>query len=151
MPNQPLITLISQAFTAFVIECDNEAEHRLPHRTTLHGGPPQSPWLVSSTMYWNCLCWLGDEGLTIEELERRARTHTNIDGMRRWGYVRIEPAPAKGRKVKRDSRLIPTTAGRAARERWRPIYGEIEGRWAERFGAERMSQLSETLGVAVDR
>ncbi len=30
----PLPTLLSQALVAHTIELDNEAEHRLPHRTT---------------------------------------------------------------------------------------------------------------------
>jgi DNA-binding MarR family transcriptional regulator len=151
MPNQPLSTLLSQAFTAFVIECDNEAEHRVPHKTTMNGGPPGSPWLVSSAMYWNCLRWLGDDGLTLEELERRARTATNVDGMRRWGYVRIEPAPGDGRKVRRDSRLVPTAAGRTARELWQPLYCQVESRWAERFGAEQVAELSTALGAIAER
>src|SRR6266487_1082973 len=48
----PLSALLSQALVAFTIEFDNEAEHRLPHRTTSHGasGPGDgapAPWLVS--------------------------------------------------------------------------------------------------------
>ncbi len=38
-PPPPLPTLLSQALVADTIELDNEAEHRLPHRTTRHGGP----------------------------------------------------------------------------------------------------------------
>src|SRR5262249_21409068 len=33
----PLSALLSQALVAYTIEFDNEAEHRLPHRTTSHG------------------------------------------------------------------------------------------------------------------
>src|SRR5438034_306366 len=48
----PLSALLSQALVAYTIEFDNEAEHRLPHRTTSHGasGPGDGapvPWLVS--------------------------------------------------------------------------------------------------------
>ena len=37
-PSLPLPTLLSQALVAHTIELDNEAEHRLPHRTTRHEG-----------------------------------------------------------------------------------------------------------------
>ena len=62
----PLSALLSQALVAFTIEADNEAEHRLPHRTTSHGraaGPP-GPWLVSLAMWENCLRYLTDDGIT---------------------------------------------------------------------------------------
>jgi hypothetical protein len=36
-PLPPLPTLLSQALVAHTIELDNEAEHRLPHRTTEQG------------------------------------------------------------------------------------------------------------------
>ena len=38
-------------------------------------------------MWANCLRQLPDEGITVAELRRRARTGTNLDGMRRWRYV----------------------------------------------------------------
>ena len=50
----PLATLLSQILVAFTIEFDNEAEHRLPHRTSALGisaaNALQSPWLVSMVM-----------------------------------------------------------------------------------------------------
>lgn len=56
-------------------------------------------------MWANCLRHLPDGGLTVAELRRRARTGTNLDGMRRWGYVSYTPdpgrttgAPASGRR-----------------------------------------------------
>src|SRR5690348_6903370 len=56
----PLSALLSQALVAFTIEFDNEAEHRLPHRTTSHGtsGPGDGAaklWLVSLAMWENCM------------------------------------------------------------------------------------------------
>src|SRR6185369_8726861 len=46
----PLSALLCQALVAYTIEFDNEAERRLPHRTTSHGasGPGDgapAPWL----------------------------------------------------------------------------------------------------------
>ena len=105
----PLSALLSQALVAFTIEFDNEAEHRLPHRTTSHGmsGPgdgDSKPWLVSLAMWENCMRYVTGEPITVGDLEARARTGTNLDGMRRWGYITIDgtagrfttgtPAPA---------------------------------------------------------
>lgn len=39
----PLPALLSQAFVAFTIECDNEFEHRMPHRTTRFASTPGAP------------------------------------------------------------------------------------------------------------
>jgi hypothetical protein len=39
----PLSALLSQALVAYTIEFDNEAEHRLPHRTTSHGASRARP------------------------------------------------------------------------------------------------------------
>src|SRR5215475_14031414 len=87
----PLATLLSQILVAFTIEFDNEAEHRLPHRTTAHGSSaenaPHGPWLVSMVMWFNCMQHLGDGQIEPSELERRARTPTNLHGMQRWGYI----------------------------------------------------------------
>jgi hypothetical protein len=92
----PLVTMLSQAFVAYTIEFDNEAEHRLQHRTTQHGGKLHYPWLVSVVMWFNCMQFLDKNGLPIAELFRRARTRTNLDGMRRWGYVTITADPSSG-------------------------------------------------------
>src|SRR6185437_14220885 len=66
----PLSALLSQALVAFTIEFDNEAEHRLPHRTTSHGtsgpgdGAPK-PWLVSLAMWENCMRYVTGEPITV--------------------------------------------------------------------------------------
>jgi hypothetical protein len=91
----PLSSLLSFALVAFTVEFDNEAEHRLPHRTTRHGsGTASGPWLISMAMWLNCLRFVPEQGIVVRELERAARTRTNWDGMRRWGYVYFEPDPA---------------------------------------------------------
>ena len=62
----PLSALLSQALVAFTIEADNEAEHRMPHRTTDDGAspdaPPGAPWITSLLMWANCLRHLPDDG-----------------------------------------------------------------------------------------
>lgn len=48
---QPLWALLSQAYVAYTIDFDNEAEHRLQHRTTRHGKKNGGVWLVSMAMW----------------------------------------------------------------------------------------------------
>jgi hypothetical protein len=85
---------------AFTIEFDNESERQIAHRTTDHGstsGTRNGPWLVSMATWSNCMKFVGEEGLTVRELERLARTWTNLAGMQRWGYIVVEPDPADPR------------------------------------------------------
>ena len=152
----PLSALLSQALVAFTIEFDNEAEHRLPHRTTSHGmsspgdGDPK-PWLVSLAMWENCMRYVTGEPITVGDLEARARTGTNLDGMRRWGYITID---GTARKVHNGhpgpgAVLRATAAGLRAREIWRPLTGLIEQRWDERFGADQLGHLRDPLSDMV--
>ena len=66
----PLPTLLSQVLVAFTIEFDNEAERRMPHRTSNHGSTPDSldaSWLVSLAMWENCMRFVTDEPITVGE------------------------------------------------------------------------------------
>ncbi|MGI8990994.1 MAG: hypothetical protein ACR2I2_15630 [Bryobacteraceae bacterium] len=151
----PVSALLSHALVAFTIEFDNESEHRMPHRRT-HGPTADSlhvPWLVSLAMWSNCMQFVGEEGVTVRELRRLARTAANLDGMRRWGYITVESDPADGRpKMPRSAWVIrPTPAGRTAREIWRPLFGVIAKRWQERFGKEEIERLRESLLALVRR
>jgi DNA-binding MarR family transcriptional regulator len=152
----PFSALLSQALVAYTMEFDNEAEHRMPHSTTDHGstaGALHAPWLVSMAMWWNCMRFVSDDGVTVRELERLARTGTNLDGMRRWGYIRIEPdtTGARSKKPRPDAMLRPTAAGRMAQEVWRPLFGVIEQRWEGRFGKEAVDRLRDALRTLVAR
>lgn len=154
----PLSAMLSQALVAFTIECDNEFEHRMPHRTSNYGvtsfGASRSPgpWLVSSIMWWNCMRFVGGDGVRVGELENLARTGTNLNGMQRWGYIVVQPDPAAGAKSSRSKWLIRATAkGGAAREAWPPILETIEERWQERFGNAQVLQLREALCALLDR
>ena len=89
-PAGNLPTLLAQTLVAFTIEFDNEFEHRMPHRTNYFGGD-MGPWLVSMAMWFNCMRYVGEDGISAKDLERAARTRTNQDGMRRWGYVTTSP------------------------------------------------------------
>ena len=156
-PDLPLSALLSQALVAFTIEFDNEAEHRLPHRTTSHGafvhGHGDATWLVSMAMWENCMRYVTGDPITVADLEARARTPTNLDGMRRWGYVTIDGTAKRVHSGRpgRDAVLRATAAGLRAREIWRPLAGVVERRWRERFGADRIAALRDPLTSMVGR
>jgi methyltransferase (TIGR00027 family) len=141
--------LLSQALVAFTIELDNEAEHRLPHRTTNHGaaGLGDGTWLTSVAMFENCLRFVTDQPITVGELETLARTGTNLDGMRRWGYITIDGTAKKiyhGRPGP-GAVLRATARGLRARQIWLPLPAVVEQRWIERFGAGPIGQLRQAL------
>ena len=140
MPEQPLQAPLAHAYVAFTIECDNEAEHRIPHWTTI-SGKVQGVWLVSTTMWWNCMRYVSEEPISVKELERRARTKTNLAGMQRWGYVNVDAAKM----------IRATSKGLGARAIWTPLAAEIEERWRERFGAPAIDRLRAALYAVGDR
>ena len=152
----PLSSLLSQVLVAFIIEFDNEFERLMPHRTTNHSeteGSPRGPWLVSLVMWSNCMRFVGEEGVTVAELEDRARTATNLSGMQRWGYIVVEPHPADSRpKPPRSDWVIRATPkGRQAQEVWRPLFGAIEKRWQTRFGKDEIDRLRELLWALISK
>lgn len=142
----PLSALLSQALVAFIIEFDNEFEHRIPHRTTDHGlsSGGAGPWLVSMAMWENCMRHIGDGDMTKARVEALARTTTNWDGMRRWGYIRLvegdrSPSNRSGIMIR------ATSAGKKAQAAWRPLTAEISQRWHIRFGADTIHSLTSAL------
>jgi hypothetical protein len=145
--------MLSQAFVAFTIEVDNAAERAVPHTTTSFGasGEPRSVWLTSPAMWFNCLRGLADAGeLTVAQLEQRSRMSTNLDGMRRWGYITIDGVGRVPRGVRRPhakagSVLALTRRGREAEAIWRPLPAEVERRWRKRFGDDAIDQLRASL------
>ena len=152
-PTEPLSlsALLSQTLVALTIELDNEAEHRIPHRTTDYGPGDQGdgPWLVSRAMFENCLRFVTDQPITVGMLETLARTPTNLDGMRRWGYITIDAA---ARRVHRgrpgpDAVLRATSRGLRAREIWLELPGLVEQRWRDRYGAGQIEELRRALAA----
>ena len=145
----PLPALLSHALVAFTIELDNEFEHRAPHRTTRfsEGQTRSDPWLTSLAMWFNCMQFLQEEGLSVAQLQEAARTRTNLHGMQRWGYVTITPGTADAPRKPPEAEWIvrPTQKGRRAQQLWRPLIGEIEERWAVRFGDEALKELRAAL------
>lgn len=149
-----LSALLSQALVAFTIELDNEAEHRLPHRTTNHGAASQGAasqdngaWLTSVAMFENCLRFVTDQPITVGELETLARTGTNLDGMRRWGYITIDGTAQKIHHGRPGPHAVlrATAQGLQARQIWLPLPAVIEQRWTERFGAGPAGRLRQAL------
>src|SRR5277367_3691315 len=128
----PLPSLLSQALVAFTIEFDNEFERQMPHQTTMSRsatGASSGPWLVSVAMWSNFMQFVGEQGLTIGELQRMARiAKLPLAGMERWGYVIVKPDPADPRPKPphRDWMVRATAKGLRAREVWRPLFDVIE-------------------------
>jgi len=151
-PTIPLPTLLSHVLVALTIECDNEFEYRMPHRTTRHASSTGSPWLVSLVMWFNCMQFLPGDGIPLRELERRARTTTNLAGMERWRYITLQPDPSELRPKppRRDWIIKPTALGKAAQQIWRPLIGEIEQHWETRYSKAAINSLRSSL-VAITR
>ena len=150
----PLAALLSFALVAFTIEFDNEAERRLPHRTTDFGSSSaMGVWLGSMVLWFNCMRWVPEEGIAVREVERRARTVTNWDGMRRWGYIFFAPDPNDNRPKPPHSALLvrPTSKGRIAQEVWKGLVPAIEERWRRRFGGETIDALRSALAAVVSQ
>jgi DNA-binding MarR family transcriptional regulator len=152
----PLPTLLSQALVAYTIEFDNETEHLLPHSTSSHGttdAPGPQPWLVSMVMYCNCMKFVGPDGVQLGEMERLARTRTNLDGMRRWRYIDITPGPTDRNPKRPGARAVirATAGGRKAQDVWGSMFDVIDGRWRERFGAAAIADLRAALSAIADR
>ena len=142
-----LSSLLSRALVAFTIEADNEFEHRTPHFTTIHGGSRSGLWLSSMAMWWNCLRYVGAEGITARKLAALARTNTNVHGMARWGYLAVEDAS----RPRLQWVLRATAKGRKADEVWCVVLPQIEQRWDERFGAGTMRDLRAALETLASR
>ena len=152
-PTEPLSlsAVLSQTLVALTIELDNEAEHLIPHHTTDYGPGDRGdgPWLVSRAMFENCLRFVTDQPITVGKLETLARTPTNLDGMRRWGYITIDAA---ARRVHRgrpgpDAVLRATSRGLRAREVWLALPGLVEQRWRDRYSAGQIEGLRRALAA----
>jgi DNA-binding MarR family transcriptional regulator len=92
---------------------------------------------------------VGEEGITVGELQRLARTASNLAGMQRWGYISLDPDPSRGRSKQPVARAVirATEAGRRAQAVWEPLLDEIEGRWRERFGPDEVAELRRALAT----
>lgn len=153
----PLPARLSAALIALTIEVDNAAEQQIPHVTTLRGlsGSRGGVWLTSLAMWFNCLGPLADAGgeLSAAALRARARMATNLDGMRRWGYISIDGIGRVPRRhgdagrprPKTGSILTLTERGAVAESVWRPLPAVVERRWRDRFGDSAVDRLRAAL------
>jgi hypothetical protein len=122
----PLPTLLSRLLIAFTTEFDNEAEHRLEHRTTrgADGGTGRGPWLVSQAMWANFMQFVPAAGI----LTRRSCAVAGPD-----------PAASRGKVI----RLTPR--GRSAQEEYLRLLDAVEQRWRTRFGPAAIDTLRRSL------
>jgi hypothetical protein len=146
----PLPTLLSQALVAHTIELDNEAEHRLPHRTTRAGtsGGRGSPWLGSYVLWANALQYVGPDGLSVGDLRQRARTsRLLLGGLARWRYVTLTPPDGTElRTPPQDETVVQlTSGGRRAHDVWSALPRVIDERWRDRFGVRAVDRLEQAL------
>jgi DNA-binding MarR family transcriptional regulator len=150
----PLTTLLSQALVAYTIEFDNEFERQSPHRTALRGeAGGGGPWLVSMVMWFNCMRYVAETPFPVAELERRARTPTNLAGMHRWRYIDLNASPEDKRRKPPDGDLLvrATRKGLLAQRVWLPLARDIETRWEERFGATQLDAVRVPLRALASR
>jgi DNA-binding MarR family transcriptional regulator len=103
-------------------------------------------------MWANYLRFLPPEGLPAHELEALAQHQVDLNGLTRWRYATLSPDPAAISKVSRRKWIVrPTDNGRFAQELWRPLPDLIEGRWRDRFGAEKLEALEGQLHAVIDQ
>jgi hypothetical protein len=136
----PLTALLSQALVAFTIEFDNEWESRLPsYSTTDFGGT--GLWAVSLKQWADFMKYVPEDGISVRELTRIARVKPHLNGMTRWGYVKVD-----AQKV-----IRPTGKGRRAQGVWAGLSDEVERRWSSRLGESLVAGLREALEPAAAR
>ena len=137
-PTPSLPTALSQALIAFTIEFDNEFEHRIEHHTGNKAG--RGVWLTSMVMWSNFVRLIPARGVALREVAANGAI-TNLGGLQRWGYISVESA---------DQTVHLKPGGRRAQQVWRPLAGEVEQRWRERFGDAAIDELREALSSVAD-
>ena len=140
---QAFFKTLSQALVALTVEIDNEWEHRFWRHVEA------KPLRTSLVMWANFLRFVGEDGVSVRALSRKAgyaqkKAHPDSAGMIRWRYVTAEPGAGK-RPSKLDQILRPTAVGAQAAAAWEPLPGEIEARWVERYGAQAIGDLRDAL------
>jgi len=143
----PLTALLSWAWTAFAIEADNAVEAAGTERI-------RRLFRISMPMWANGLRFIDNQGITVDDLQVRARAACNIGGLERWGWITVgetgagrRPGYGTNRGVKGDTVLRPTRAGAYARRVWPQAVTDTEQRWRARFGDGPVGSLRETLAL----
>jgi hypothetical protein len=141
----PLTTLLSWAWIAFVIEADNAFEAACASR--LH----RRPFRISFAMWANGLRCADEDGVTVGELQARARARCNLAGLERWRWIAIgdgdlrRPGFGSHRGIKESTVLRPTGPGSLARRVWPEILEAVERGWRGRFGDDTVETLRRSL------
>src|SRR5580698_7747466 len=153
-PHLPLSALLSQVLVAFIIEFDNDFEHRVPHRTSDFGGSRPDPYLVSMVMWLMVLRYVPEQGITAAELKHQSglskkqlRQFLERLGIW-WGYVTINPAANQPEAA---WVIHPTAGGLKAIAVWRDLTAIIEQRWHKRFGHDTIRDLVQALEAVVNQ
>jgi hypothetical protein len=166
-----LSVLLSQTLVAFTVEFDNEFERRMG----LSGYPGAR---LSLVMWSNLIRFLTPGELSVRELAAQVlatqdQGRFGIGCLERWGYVVLRPDPAdakpipkrmhsqvgrllrdgwgSGRGIRSQWLVALTEKARKATEIWPSLFGEIEQRWATRFGNHQVENLREALGAVVQQ
>lgn len=164
--SRPLSALLSQILVAYTVEFDNEFERRL---STAHPGTG-----ISLTVYYTVMRFLNDPGVTVQQLARQSITssdtlHFQLGCLERWRFLTFQPDPAdkrpfpqafhrmagrqlrrgwgSGRGIRGEWIIQLTARGRSAVEIWPPLFEEIDQRWRNRFGAQLIDQLRNSLAT----
>ena len=95
--------------------------------------------------------FIDDEGTRLTELAERSGYTKQAVGevvadLEALGYVTRVPDPADGRA----KTIVLTQRGREALAAGRQIFANIEQRWIEEFGEERIAQLRETVELLIE-
>src|SRR5262245_41660030 len=92
----PVTTLLSWAWIAMAIEVDDLVEASAPPSIARR-------FRISVAMWSNGLRLIDPGGITLDVLQRRARSGCNVPGLERWGWVTIGgPSDPADPGVRRD-------------------------------------------------
>jgi hypothetical protein len=141
----PFGALIAWVWTAFTIEVDNAIEAGA-------GAASRRHFRISLPMWANGLRLIESDGVTVAELQSRARASCNLGGLERWGWIVVGdngPGRRAGfgshRGIKPGTLLRPTKGGAEARRRFPQVIAEVEEAWERRFGREVIDGLRGAL------
>src|SRR5215207_1188229 len=95
--------------------------------------------------------FIDEEGTRLTELAERSGYTKQAVGevvadLEALGYVERVPDPADGRA----KTIVLTERGREALAAGRQVFADIERRWAEQFGEERIAQLRRTVELLIE-
>jgi len=103
-------------------------------------------------MWANGLRFIGEDGVSVGELRKRARAACNIGGLERWGWITVGDATGGRREgygshrgVSSGTVLRATRAGAYARRLWPEVVASTEQRWRDRFGGGVVDSLRGAL------